>query len=422
MTAAIAPLLIALFSFLLRVKDLARPKGFVFDEVYYVDGARDLIKYGVEVSGSKPEFIVHPPMGKWMIASGIKFFGDSEFGWRITSAVFGTLLILLIALIAHKLFYSPILTAGASLLMALDGLALVHSRTALLDLFLTFFILLATLFWIVNKPWATGIALGLALATKWSALYFIALFFVIALYRIFTYHHIKEMPGAIGRKVISHLVLPGVVYVATWWGWFASSRGWDRRWSGNTISSFLHYQKEILNFHTHLTLNHGYQSNPWTWSLMLRPTSFFYQEGGSCGAPKCSQEILALGTPILWWAGTLALLVLIGMWISNLFTFKRDRTLNVIVTGIVAGYLPWFFFQKRTVFSFYAIVFEPFMILAILYCAKRILAIPGRAPQIALGIFVALVAFNFFYFLPLFNGTPIPYDAWLARMWLPSWI
>ena len=115
MTAAIAPLLIALFSFLLRVKDLARPKGFVFDEVYYVDGARDLIKYGVEVSGSKPEFIVHPPMGKWMIASGIKFFGDSEFGWRITSAVFGTLLILLIALIAHKLFYSPLLTAGASL-------------------------------------------------------------------------------------------------------------------------------------------------------------------------------------------------------------------------------------------------------------------------------------------------------------------
>ena len=155
---------------------------------------------------------------------------------------------------------------------------------------------------------------------------------------------------------------------------------------------------------------------------MLRPTSFFYQEGGSCGAPKCSQEILALGTPILWWAGTLALLVLIGMWISNLFTFKRDRALNVIITGIVAGYLPWFFFQKRTVFSFYAIVFEPFMILAILYCAKRILAIPGRAPQIALGIFVALVAFNFFYFLPLFNGTPIPYDAWLARMWLPSWI
>ena len=422
MTAAIAPLLIALFSFLLRIKDLARPRGFVFDEVYYVDGARDLIKYGVEVTGSQPEFIVHPPLGKWMIALGIRIFGDSEFGWRISSSIVGTLLILLVALIAYKLFYSPLLTAGASLLMALDGLALVHSRTALLDLFLTFFILLATFFWIINKPWATGIFLGCALATKWSALYFIALFFAIALYRIFTFHQFKEMPAAIARKIASYLLLPLCIYVLSWWGWFSSDRGWDRQWSSSVVKSFWHYHMQILNFHTNLTQAHSYQSNPWGWSLMLRPTSFYYQEGGACGAPKCSQEILALGTPLIWWAGTIAMLTVIGLWVSHLYLLKRDRALNVIVVGIVAGYLPWFLFQKRTVFSFYSIVFEPFMILALLYCAKKILAIPGKASQIALALFVALIAINFFYFLPLFNAAPIPYDAWLARMWLPSWI
>jgi dolichyl-phosphate-mannose--protein O-mannosyl transferase len=67
----------------LRLINLGSPKGFVFDEVYYVDGARDLLKYGVEVDGTNPEFIVHPPVGKWLIASGIKLFGDNEFGWRL---------------------------------------------------------------------------------------------------------------------------------------------------------------------------------------------------------------------------------------------------------------------------------------------------------------------------------------------------
>jgi dolichyl-phosphate-mannose--protein O-mannosyl transferase len=85
--ASAAPILIAIGAFFLRVINLGNPKGFVFDEVYYVDGARDYLRYGVEVAGSKPEFVVHPPIGKWCIALGIKIFGDSEFGWRIAAAV-----------------------------------------------------------------------------------------------------------------------------------------------------------------------------------------------------------------------------------------------------------------------------------------------------------------------------------------------
>jgi dolichyl-phosphate-mannose--protein O-mannosyl transferase len=65
MVAGIAPILIALASFFLRLFNLGDIKTFIFDEVYYVDGARDLLKYGVEVSGNNPEFIVHPPIGKW---------------------------------------------------------------------------------------------------------------------------------------------------------------------------------------------------------------------------------------------------------------------------------------------------------------------------------------------------------------------
>ena len=131
MTAAIAPLIIAVTSFILRIFHLGSIKSYIFDEVYYVDNTRDYLRYGVEVTGNNSEFIVHPPVGKWLIAMGMKIFGDNPFGWRITTAVIGSLAILMVALIAHRLFYSPIITGLAGLLMALDGLALVHSRTFL---------------------------------------------------------------------------------------------------------------------------------------------------------------------------------------------------------------------------------------------------------------------------------------------------
>ena len=193
MVAGIAPILIALASFFLRLFHLGDIKTFIFDEVYYVDGARDLLKYGVEVSGNNPEFIVHPPIGKWLIAGGIQIFGDNAFGWRFATALAGSLMILLIALIAHRLFRNPLLTGLASALMAVDGMALVHSRTALLDNFLALFILAATYFFLRRQYWWTAIALGLALGTKWSAVYFIAIFGLIALYRAFTHHTGKTL-------------------------------------------------------------------------------------------------------------------------------------------------------------------------------------------------------------------------------------
>ena len=429
MVAAIAPILIAVASFLLRLFDIASIKTLIFDEVYYVGGAQDFLKYGVEVSGSKPEFVVHPPVGKWMIASGIKLFGDNPLGWRITTAIVGSLMILIIALIAQRLFYSPLLTGLASALMALDGLALVHSRTALLDNFLAFFILTATYFFIVRKYWWSGLFLGVALATKWSALYFIALFGLIALYRAFTHHTGRELTKPSLARITAFGILPIAVYVTSWAGWFISERGWDRQYSVNPISSFIYYHQQMLNFHTGLTEKHNYQANPWSWLIMGRPTSFYYESPTNCGATDCAQEVLALGTPLLWWAGTIALAVVLGLWIRSLLTRRFDSAITIIVTGMAAGYLPWFFFQQRTVFTFYAIIFEPFLILALVYCAKLFLTSARRKndrtyilAQITLLSLVALVALNFIYFLPLYLGQVLTYDAWHARMWFSNWI
>lgn len=422
MVAGIAPILIALVSFFLRIFHLGDIKTFIFDEVYYVDGARDLLKFGVEVTGNNPEFVVHPPIGKWLIALGIQIFGDSAFGWRFTTAVAGSVMILLIALIAHRLFRNPLLTGLASALMAVDGLALVHSRTALLDNFLALFILTATYFFIRRQYWWTAIALGIALGIKWSAIYFILVFGVIALYRAFTHHTGKALIRPTLERIGQFVLLPTAIYLISWIGWFNSQRGWARDYSANVLTSFVHYHQQILNFHTSLTEKHTYQANPWSWLIMGRPTSFFYQSPKGCGADSCSQEILALGTPLLWWSATIALSVVVGLWIRAALMRRIEPALTIIVAGMTAGYLPWFFYQSRTVFTFYAIVFQPFLILALVYCAQLIRSRYGRRGDIVIAAGILLITLNFLYFLPIYMGDVITYEAWRDRMWFPSWI
>ena len=424
MIASAAPILIAIGAFFLRVINLGNPKGFVFDEVYYVDGARDYLRYGVEVAGSKPEFVVHPPIGKWCIALGIKIFGDSEFGWRIAAAVAGTLIILIAARLAHELFYSPFLTAITAALMAVDGLLLVHSRTALLDLFLTLFILTAAYFWFRRQYWYSGIFFGLALATKWSALYFIALFALVTLFRLLKATPVKESLREVGILILQFAFLPLGIYLTSWAGWLFSDRGWNRDYASNPLASLFYYHKQMLDFHTSLVEKHSYQANPWGWLIMKRPTSFFYESPQGCGSTSCSQEVLALGTPVLWWSATIALLFLIGLWAWQFYQRSIDKKLTFILLGVIAGYLPWFFFQKRTTFSFYAIVFEPFLVLAIVYCAKLFIdksKNPANAQVIILG-FVAVVFLNFVFFLPIYLGEVITYAQWQMRMWFVSWI
>ena len=403
-------LAITFVAFLLRVFNLSIPKGLVFDELYYVDGARDYLKYGVELTDGQSEFVVHPPVGKWLIASGIKIFGDNEFGWRIAAAIAGTLTVYLTAKIAQRIFHENKWATLAAILMALDGLNLVMSRTALLDIFLTLFILLSVNAWLKGNYLAFAVYLGLAMGSKWSALYFIVAFLIIEL--------------VLNKNLIRVLRVGATsvfIYLISWVGWFSSDNGWDRNSKSNPIASLINYHREMLNFHTGLTEDHSYQANPWSWIVMGRPTSFFYEAPKGCGAKSCAQEVLAIGTPILWWLGAIALLFLIGANFHNFAMRELDLGVLIPFIGIVAGYLPWFFFQERTVFTFYAIVFQPFLILAIVLLAKVAYEYNQRLKYV-IALFLIVIAINFIYFLPIFTGQITTYDAWFARMWWNSWI
>ena len=408
---------------ILRLWNLGSPKGKIFDEVYYATNAQSLLQNGVEIDSKSglAQFIVHPPTGKWLIAIGIKLFGYNEFGWRFAAAVIGSLSIVIMYFTAKKLFDNQLLSVFSAALISMDGLHLVHSRIALLDIFLLFFIQLAVLAFLHNKYWFTALSLGLATSVKWSGLYVLIALALLVLINDYRKHRYLGSENPIRKmaqknfliRFLQFGIFPLFIYLTSWFGWFFTKTGWDRNWSANALRSFWHYHAEILNFHANLSESHPYAANPWSWLIQGRPTSFFYETPKNCGGSNCSQEVLALGTPILWWLATIALFVTIGFWIS-----KREWQAEILLVVIGASYLPWFTFQKRTMFSFYAIAFEPFILLTLVFVLSKILK-NQRKILIAIG---AVVLVNFLYFLPIFLGIPITYNSWHDRMWLPSWI
>jgi dolichyl-phosphate-mannose--protein O-mannosyl transferase len=398
--------LILLLTALIRFWNLGTPDKLVFDEVYYVDGAKDYLTNGVETTKGAAEFVVHPPVGKWLIALGIQILGDSPAGWRLSAAIFGTFSILLIYFVALRLFSSQFLALVSAGLMSIDGLHLVMSRTALLDIFLMFFLLAAFLALLHERHIVAALLLGLALGTKWSAIYFIAaiLIYLLVINR---------------RRVLLYLPIIPITYFFTWSGWLISDKGWSRDYSSNPLISLFQYHREILNFHTGLTTEHSYEASPWNWLVLGRPTSFFYESPKSCGAESCSQEILAMGTPIIWWFGLIALFITLGYFIT-----RRERGAGLILLALLSNYLPWLLFPERTTFYFYAIAFLPYLILAITYSIKLYLEDEAKQPKRIQNVYAALglTALIFAYFAPVYLGIVLTYDDWYSRMWLPSWI
>ncbi|HEX4654711.1 MAG TPA: glycosyltransferase family 39 protein, partial [Mycobacteriales bacterium] len=107
------PLAITGVALFMRLWRITRPPAKVFDETYYAPDAWNLLHHGVELDTNSPTtapgFVAHPPLGKWAIAVGEGIFGNHPLGWRFSSAIVGSLAILMLARIARRLFRSTLL-------------------------------------------------------------------------------------------------------------------------------------------------------------------------------------------------------------------------------------------------------------------------------------------------------------------------
>jgi dolichyl-phosphate-mannose--protein O-mannosyl transferase len=468
-----------------RLWNLGFPQKLVFDETYYVKDALSLAREGHEKNWPEganavfesgdvysyladPAFVVHPPFGKWLIASGMWLLGpDNAAGWRISTALLGIATVALLMLVAYKLFRSTKLALAAGFLLAIDGMAITMSRTALLDAPLTFFLLLGFLFFLIDnkqsrlrigyaiqqgrttllwfRPWLVlaGVALGAASAIKWSGLYLLA---AIGLYVVFSELLLRRdskekswvRSGLLAQGVISFLNLVPVAaatYLSSWLGWINSSGGYSRNWAEDNslpgifgalpswAQSLWNYHQVVYSFHVNLSVDHSYQSHPITWLLGLRPTAFFYETFSAgqmgCESETCSSAITALGNPLIWIFATAALLYLAYRYLRT-----RERVIGPVLLGVGALYLPWLLIPERTVFQFYAVSFLPWMILGLVLVMQILYRAIGNtklAKALVIGFFVLATLISIF-FLPVNIGLVVPFEQWQLRMWLPSWI
>lgn len=493
------PAAVTVLAAILRLWNLGFPHALVFDETYYVKDAWTLMHLGYEGSWLNtadpqfnaghvygylpaPEFVAHPPLGKWMISLGLRLYGaQNSFGWRVSTAMVGILAVVVLMLIARKLFRSTLLAVIAGFLMAIDGNAIVMSRVALLDNSVMFFALLAfgcilmdrdwhasrlaawvaarrdrpdppswgpVLWW---RPWliAAGILLGACTAVKWNGIYFLAFF---AVYTVLVDAVARRREGLgfwISGSVLKQgpatflLMVPiaFVTYLTAWSGWIFTSGGYFRNWVQTTpgtawrgalawvphwFQNLWHYQVEMYDYSINLHVYHPYEANPLTWLFMVRPTSMYYagtsRGQAGCTSQFCSSAITDIANPLIWYAATAAAFYLLYRLIRY-----REWRVGLILVGLAAGYLPWLLYINRTVFQFYSIAFEPYLLLALtmaigLILGKRTDPILRRLRGIRItGVFLALASVLTIFWYPLWTGEIVPFWYWQLHIWVPSW-
>jgi dolichyl-phosphate-mannose--protein O-mannosyl transferase len=135
----------------------------------------------------------------------------------------------------------------------------------------------------------------------------------------------------------------------------------------------------------------------------------------------CSAAITDLANPVIWWAGTLAMLALVFLWLG-----RRDWRAGAFLGVYAAGQLVWFLWPERTMFFFYTIAYTPFLILALTLCLGALMRFGGPANRrrntVLVLAFVAVAVAASAFFMPVWTGEMIPYDQWRLRMWMSSWI
>ncbi len=412
--------------------------GTYFDEIYHA-------RTGYEhLHGLHTYEWTHPPLGKLLIAIGIKLFGMTAFGWRFMGALFGVLMVPLMYLLGKQLLKRTSLAFLVSFLMAADLMHFTQTRIATIDSFAVFFIMLMYFFmlryyqmssnhvrlWRTLVPLAlSGISMGCAIATKWIGIYaaigLAVLFFFTVWVRAREYRYVRRHMAEIdaGRRAKAqrikntfwlNLAVTGVwcvvFFVAVPLGIYYFSYYWQLRPDGNFgLDEIIRVQQNMLNYHAGLGYdNHPFKSRWYTWPFVGKPMWFY--SGNEFMPAGWISSITCMGNPIVFWVG----LVAMAFVLCRMFTHSRhDRRYIFLTVGFLSQYLPWVL-VPRSMFIYHYFASVPFIILAtglgLDYIRRRTQSV-YKVLLAALCV-ASLLMFAFFY--PIASGTPIP--LWYAKL------
>jgi dolichyl-phosphate-mannose-protein mannosyltransferase len=343
-------LLILAVAFFTRVWALHLPAEYYFDEVYHAVTAKLVARNdpaAFEWWNPPPEpntavDWLHPPLAKYTQAASMLVFGENSFGWRFSSALFGTGVVLLTLLLSIRLFHSKPLSLLVGVLVSSDGLLLSMSRIAMNDIHVTFFILLAALLYTYYRPelvqtikttslkktsakaaalrtttatatsalrktalsWGwlsiTLLAAGAATGSKWSGVFVVGL--ILLWEAAFAIRELiaqkvswKSFLARYAATALLCILIPAAVYLGSYSQMFLQGKGWEH---------FIELHKQIWWYQTHLDATHSYQSQPWQWFLNLRPVWLHV----TFLSDELRSDRYAFGNPALFWLGGAAVI------------------------------------------------------------------------------------------------------------------
>ncbi|MEJ1930082.1 phospholipid carrier-dependent glycosyltransferase [Nostoc sp. NIES-2111] len=473
---------IFLLSVTLRFWGLSRFNTLVFDEVHFATFANNYLIH-------KTFFENHPPLGKYFIAVGIWLsqwlpFGHGEsntlagsaltpFSYRWMNALMGSFIPLIVAGIAYELTKRRSYTFIAGLFAALDGLFLVESRYALINVYLVMFGLLGQWLFLLALERDSkkseiflslaGVCFGASFAVKWSGLAFLlATYLLWFAAKIIDYtqiqwqkqsdpnlskndslslepHKFRKAPIeklaelSVMNIVLKLLVLPFIVY----------SIIWIPHIQLNTNMNMWEWQKYLYLSQKSVGANvHPYCSPWYSWLLMRRPVGYYFQTANIAGdgLNQVPQEIYydvhGIGNPILWWLSTGAIAFIVILLLQKLVILNshlispfqkillvRNQKFWILLylsVNFIANLLPWLSITRCT-FLYHYMGASVFSVLALGWFIDRYLRYRRLIYQLFAFFTIAFIIIAFCYWLPIYLGLPLSPIEFQSRMLLRSW-
>ncbi|ANU07592.1 glycosyltransferase family 39 protein [Paraurantiacibacter namhicola] len=408
--AGVALIFLALASVRLTI-----PSALYFDEVHYIPAVREMVEM------FRPVNEEHPLLAKQLLALGVILFGDNALGWRIMPLLFGTLAIYAGMRAMWFAAIGRFASFATGILLATGFPLLVHSRIAMLDVFMVAFLMVAL--WqcaaAMRQPetgrWRlaiAGAALGAAMASKWNAvpiaimpgLAFLAVRLRESGAQFLTARRAAPVPGMTLLEAGVWLgALPLLVYFLSFWPltqYTLSSLPW-----GEVIA----YQSRMMDLQTQTLPGHTYQSVWYEWVGNWRAIWYLYEE-----ADGAQRGILLLGNPLTMLLGLPAL-----AWCAWAgFTQRRMDALGIFILYAVSiGF--WIVAAKSTQFYYHYFVPSCFLLAALALALAELRNAGWR--KTAYGTLVASGLVMAYYF-PILTAAPLEGPmSFLDYAWLESW-
>lgn len=397
-----------------------------FDEIYHGRTAYEHIK------NVEPYEITHPPLGKLLIALGIRMFGMTPFGYRFMGTFFGILMLLPLYVLLKNMFGKTKVALCGTTIFAFEFMHFTQTRIATIDTYGVFFALVSFLFmwrwitapydWSIKKTWPdlalSGLGFGLGCASKWTVLYAGVGLALLWLLRIVLQCRAKgacygmEILRTVLLSALFFVVIPAVIYVLSYIP-YGLARGMhmpDMLAQGDYYKLVWDNQVYMFTYHSGVHQAHPYSSRWYEWALDLRPILYYLEY-----TDTTKYALGAFNSPLVSWAGLVALFAMIPAFLK-----RRHPAAVLIWVGYLCQMLPWVIIT-RTTFAYHYFGSSLFLVLAISFVLDELITRNPKNDKLAYG-FAGLEVGLFALFYPVLSGVAagVPYCLNFLK-WLPRW-